>query len=872
MKRHLKQPSVIAEILTGIILGKSLFGKIPGYMDTLFPTPSLEGIELLADFGLVLYLFLVGLEMDLEQLAQTGKTACVIAIAGIVFPFALGVGVAAALRHFILREDPETSQVPFATLAVFTGVGMSLTAFPVLARLLHELKLIATPVGRLALSAAAFNDGVAWLLLAVALAMVDASSPITAVYTLLSLFAWGTFLMLAVRPLLLVTVQMVNQTRSRSWRSALLALVFIAIFLSAWVTSIIGLDAIFGAFMVGVILPRDEALVRVVEKFEDLVVIVFLPLFFALSGLRTDLWTLSSWTSVGMLVLVLVTAVAGKMVGCYAAARGTSIPSQASLAVGILMNTRGLVELIVLNVGLRSRVINESVFSILVLMALTTTFMTAPLIRHWYPKTLWESGATFTEMKRLTATGEGRMRAPSAAGTRGRGSLDGELPSGPLSVLLPSYDARSMVAGLYLLLPAGAHAGAGIGAKNNVLCVNFIDSTSTATVLRERANLLKDPDAREIMMAARLLGAEAESKQVVAPSRDISNQLVEILQQQQPLGGKRNSSITYMASSSSPPPPPIDFALLPWAMDEHYLYEASMLQALPFVDTTFILFSDQGLKLPRFAPGGGPQSTHYQMGIFLCDQQQEQETVAANTVATAIGALVELAVLLAHRRDVTLHLLAYKGTSQATAELLQAHRLPAPTVVADEDGLLRAVAAAGTATNPLDVLLYAFDGGKNNNLVAGNGHVRHPKSHGEEGTAATSGGLFRRGFRLSSSSTLASPQRHQHRRASSSSTTSTTTWPLLQDTLPPTSYQQYGGLTTETGEEAAGGEVWASRALVARMQARLASVHNKRLSLMEVHAGKAQRNEKVVVIGQEEIENPAAAAAAAGAAMTAGRR
>ena len=853
MKQHLKQPSVVAEIMAGIVVGKSVLGRIiPGYTETLFPDASMEGFALLADLGLVLYMVLVGLELDPAQLLHAGRTAMLIAGAGIVLPFALGIGVASVFYHFILKDDPLCNQVPFVTLAVFTGVGLSLTAFPVLARLLHESKLIATPLGRLALSAAAFNDAVAWVLLAVALALVDASNPLTALYTLLGVGAWGGLLYLVVRPLLEAVIVVVNRTRSRSWRSALLALVFVSIFVSAWATSVLGLDAIFGAFLVGLILPREEALVRVVEKIEDIVVVVLLPLFFTLSGLRTDLAAFDSLRAFGVLGLVLVVAVGGKVVGCYAAARWTGMRGRESLAVGVLMNTRGLVELVVLNIGLQAHVINEEVFSVMVVMAVVTTFMTTPWMRRVYPKECWTlalaSPTTVSAGKEVVTT------APAAAAARRRTSSVASLPGKvtfSVNILVPSHEACSTIAGLYLLLPGPASAGTAVAAPPRpprVLTVSFTDSTSTATVIRKRVGLLTDPDAREIGLAARLMGAEVEAKQWVAPSTDLSGPLVQLLL----LGRKKEQQQQQEEEEEEQGCVELDLVLLPWLVESGYDFEGSMHKALSSVSSTFVLFCDQGLKLPCFSPGAQADSTTYQVGILLSCSAADASSSSSSSLSSE-AAVLELALLLQSRRDVKLQVLVYKSTSQSTMDVLQAHKLPAPTILASENDLLESMAAAR-----LDLLIYS--GGEGISSSSSSSSTSLSATARDEGGSGRGGGGGGRGLRFLSSS--------NHRRASSSASASSSsrsslsssgvTRPLLQqDALPPTNtIYQYG---LEDGQQQQG-ENRSSRAVVARLQARLAGVYSLRLSLFEVQKGDGggdagSEQESSFVIGREgEVE------------------
>jgi Kef-type K+ transport system membrane component KefB len=379
--RKIHQPQVMGEMVAGILLGPSLLGWLaPGVSAALFPVESLGFLNALSQMGLLLFMFLIGLELQPQMLRNQGHTALVTSHASILAPFLLGSALALYL-YPRLSDD----SVTFMNFALFMGVAMSITAFPVLARILTERKLLNTKVGAMAIACAAVDDVTGWCLLAGIVLLVRSTSaamPIwltlggTAVYVLVMLFL--------VRRVITPQIQQFAERRGGITHGAL-GIVLVFLFASAWITETLGIHALFGAFLVGVIMPKEDSFVQALtEKLHDLTVVLLLPLFFAYTGLRTSIGLVSGlemWFFCGLIIAV---AIAGKLGGSAVAARLSGMGPRQSWTIGILMNTRGLMELVLLNIGLDIGVISPTLFTMMVMMALITTFMTAPLLELVY--------------------------------------------------------------------------------------------------------------------------------------------------------------------------------------------------------------------------------------------------------------------------------------------------------------------------------------------------------------------------------------------------------------------------------------------------------------------------------------------------------
>lgn len=372
--KHFGQPPVIGEVLAGIMLGPSLLGYVaPGAAAYLMPSSVSPYFGVLAQVGVILYMFLVGLEVDTSALAKGTHATVAISHASIIVPFLLGAALALVIYPVLSSSD-----VPFTVFALFMGVSMSVTAFPVLARILTDRQMQKTTLGTIALTCAAVDDVTAWCLLAAVVSVVQASGNGSIVTALLTLGYIAAILMIA-RPLIARWSRRVD--RQGELDQPVIAAVVVLLLLSALATEYIGIHAIFGAFLLGVVFPHDGTIARqLTHRLQDIIVVLLLPAFFAFTGLRTQIGLVNGidqWLWCGLIIVV---ACLGKFGGCAVAARFTGMRWRDSAALGILMNTRGLMELIVLNIGLDLKVLSPTLFAMLVLMALVTTFMTTPLL------------------------------------------------------------------------------------------------------------------------------------------------------------------------------------------------------------------------------------------------------------------------------------------------------------------------------------------------------------------------------------------------------------------------------------------------------------------------------------------------------------
>ncbi|MDX3914200.1 MULTISPECIES: cation:proton antiporter domain-containing protein [Olivibacter] len=373
MCRKIGQPSVIGEIIAGIVLGPSLLGAyFPDFSAVLFPASSLGNLGIMSQIGLILFMFVVGMELDLGILRNKAHEAVVVSHASIIFPFALGV----ALAYFIYQETAPEG-VNFISYALFIGISMSITAFPVLARIVQERGLSKTKLGAMAITCAAADDITAWCILAAVIAIVKAGSLASALYTILLSVAYVALMLKFVRPFLKRIGDLYSTKESLS--KPIVGIFFVILLLSSWSTEVIGIHALFGAFMAGVIMPANINFRNIfIEKVEDLALVLLLPLFFVFTGLRTQIGLLNEPELWGLCLVFILVAVVGKFAGSAIAARFVGQSWKGSLTIGALMNTRGLMELVALNIGYDLGVLSPEVFAMLVLMALVTTFMTGP--------------------------------------------------------------------------------------------------------------------------------------------------------------------------------------------------------------------------------------------------------------------------------------------------------------------------------------------------------------------------------------------------------------------------------------------------------------------------------------------------------------
>ncbi len=373
--KKIGQPTVIGEIVAGILLGPSLLGMYyPDFAGILFPKDSLGNLQFLSQIGLILFMFVIGMELDLKALKNKAHDAVVISHASIIFPFALGIGLA-----YFIYESFAPKGIGFTAFGLFLGISMSITAFPVLARIVQERNIHKTRLGSIVITCAAADDVTAWCILAAVIAIVKADSFSSSLYVIVLALLYVFLMLKVVRPFL-KRVGDINRTKE-SLSKPIVAIFFLTLLLSSYASELIGIHALFGAFMAGVIMPENAKFRTVfIEKVEDVSVIILLPLFFVFTGLRTQIGLLDDvylWKVTGIIIVVAVT---GKFFGSALAAKFVGHNWKDSLSIGALMNTRGLMELVVLNIGYDLGVLSTQIFTMMVLMALVTTFMTGPAL------------------------------------------------------------------------------------------------------------------------------------------------------------------------------------------------------------------------------------------------------------------------------------------------------------------------------------------------------------------------------------------------------------------------------------------------------------------------------------------------------------
>ena len=382
--RRFGQPQVVAEMLAGVLLGPSLFGLVwPEGQQWLFPWDATQTMRDTQSYlfpasqlGLALYMFVVGIEFRVDIVRRQLRSSVAVSLAGMIAPFVLGAGLAWILYH---QTDLFPGKTSLFEAMLFVGASMCITAFPMLARIIHFKKLTGTIMGTVALGAGAINDAAAWCLLAVVLASME-NNWSHALVNISSGIAYVVFTVLVVRPLMARAKDWLIRNGTLTDAGLVVCLALMA--LGGWFTDLVGLHSVFGAFVMGAAMPRGVVARDLVGRIQPLTVALLLPLFFTYSGLNTKIGLLNTGFLWLMCGAVLVAAVLGKGVGCWLAARATGIPNREALGIGTLMNARGLMELIIINIGLQRGVISEGLFATLAIMAVVTTLMTSPLFER----------------------------------------------------------------------------------------------------------------------------------------------------------------------------------------------------------------------------------------------------------------------------------------------------------------------------------------------------------------------------------------------------------------------------------------------------------------------------------------------------------
>jgi Kef-type K+ transport system membrane component KefB len=460
---RIRQPAVVGEIVAGIALGPTLLGAFGDLDQKLFPLEARPYLKVVAELGLIIFMFIVGLELDLALIRGKERVAAVISASSVALPFALGTVLAFAL--YTQHGTVEGEEVRFVPFALFIGASMAVTAFPVLARILTERGMYRTEVGALTLACAAVDDILAWSLLALVIAVVEATS----LAKLPIILGWSVlfigFMFLVVKPQL---AKLVPRFRDAGRLTpGILSVALVGILVSSFITAEIGIHAIFGAFLFGVIMPRDAELTHaILERLESVSVVLLLPVFFIVTGLNVNIRGIGL-AGLAQLALILLVACTGKFAGAAVAARAQGIPGRKASAIGILMNTRGLTELVILNIGLAAGVLTSELFTLLVVMAVLTTMMTEPLLRVAYPDKLLRRDVEEAERAALGALDAFRVLLVVD-------DPDAGLPAADVAAAAARSDPEGeVVATRFLRLDQRLEVGSGLGGDLVAMTASF---------------------------------------------------------------------------------------------------------------------------------------------------------------------------------------------------------------------------------------------------------------------------------------------------------------------------------------------------------------------------------------------------------------
>lgn len=385
-KKSLGQPQVVGEMIAGVILGPSLFGLLaPDLQAAVFPADSKDVLFVGAQLGVGLYMFLVGLGFQTEHFRSNARSAAAVSLSGMAAPFLIAI----LITPWLVGQNLFGEGINLTQASLFMGAAISITAFPMLARIIHERGLSGTPLGTLSLSAGAIDDAGAWIVLAIVLATFG-GGPAVAVTAIAGAAAFGVF-MLTLGPRLLAPLGRVAEREQRV-SPALLGVVLVLFMLCAWAMDAIGIHAVFGGFILGVVLPRGVLSREIKRQLEPFAVVILLPMFFTFSGLHTQLSMVNNPALLMTALAILAGSVLAKGGACWAAARLTGQDNATAMGIGALMNARGLMELIIINIGLQRGVIGPALFSMLVLMAIITTLMASPLFEAVYGRKARQRG------------------------------------------------------------------------------------------------------------------------------------------------------------------------------------------------------------------------------------------------------------------------------------------------------------------------------------------------------------------------------------------------------------------------------------------------------------------------------------------------